>query len=183
MKFKKLFMASLIAMASLGANAGNYTLTGLLPGPLENPGSFTVTLNSPVADTAATLNFVLTGYGTLDGHNLWEDVLTLTINDVEIASGSFNLGGGGTSDQTFGTGSAVTKNHKDKDPGMNNGGQGGKTTVTGLTFNLLPGINTFKFEYSAIGPNNHGGQGLNDEGWGIASASVNTEVPESQNLQ
>lgn len=135
------------------------------------------TYESSVADAQATLNFVLSGFKSLDGFNSYQDVFTLTINSAEMYSGSFNLGGGGTSSTSFGSGTAVTLNEHGVNPGTNIGWNGGTTTVTGLKFNLLQGHNTFLFAYSAPGILNGGGQGLGDEGWGVKSAMVSA-VPE-----
>ena len=180
MKFKKTIVAALTTLA-LGAGSANaaYYLTGLVAGPVANPGSFTATVDASVADAAATLDFVLSGFRSLDGYNTYQDVLTLTVNGVETFTGSFNLGGGGASDTSFGTGTAVTVNENGVDPGTSIGWSGGTTTVTGLSFNLLAGVNTFNFAYSAPGIANWGGQTVKDEGWGIASASV-TAVPEPE---
>ena len=180
MNFKKTIVAALATLA-LGAGSANaaYSLTGLVAGPVANPGSFTATVDASVADAAATLDFVLSGFRSLDGYNSYQDVLTLTINGLQTFSGSFNLGGGGASDTTFGTGTAVTVNENGIDPGTSIGWAGGTTTVTGLSFNLLAGLNTFNFAYSAPGISNWGGQTVKDEGWGVASASV-TAVPEPE---
>jgi len=180
MKFKKTIAAALatLAMASGAANASS-SLTGLIAGPLANPGSFMATLDSSVADAQATLDFVLSGFKSLDGFNAYQDVFTLTINSAEMYSGTFNLGGGGTSSTTFGSGSAVTVNEYGLNPGTSIGWNGGTTTVTGLKFNLLQGNNTFLFAYSAPGLANGGGQGLGDEGWGVKSATVSA-VPEPE---
>jgi hypothetical protein len=185
MKFKKSITAVLavLAMASGAANAAT-SLVGLIAGPLANPGSFMATLNSSVADSQAKLDFVINGFRSLDGYNTYQDLFTLTINgDTASAqkwSGSFNLGGGGTSDTSFGSGTAVTVNQNGMNPGTAIGWNGGTTTVTGLTFNLLEGNNTFKFAYSAPGrANGMRGQGLGDEGWGIKTAMVSA-VPEPE---
>lgn len=172
MKIQKPLMAVLatLALSAGPAQAATYNLSGLQAGSLVNPGSFTATVNASAADVNAKLDFVLTGFSTLDGHNSYEDVFTLTINGGTPISGSFDLGGGGTSDLTFGGVTAVT---------TSSFGAGGTTTVSGLTFNLLFGVNNFVFAYSAPGPANGGGQGLGDEGWGIRSASV-TAVPEPE---
>jgi hypothetical protein len=176
MNFKNtLFTVAAATLLTLGsAQAATVSLIGLQNGPLNNPGSFTATLNSAVADSAASLTFVLNGYLSLDGNNIYQDVLTLDINGTPVGSSSFDLGGGGGSDATFGGAPAVTVS----------GGAwlGGTTTVTGLTFNLLQGLNTFTFTYTAPGYANSGGQGLGDEGWGIQSASVTTAVPEPESL-
>ncbi len=180
MKFKKAVLA-VLATAALGSGAANaaYSLSGLVSGPLANPGSFVAWVDASAADSAATLDFVLNGFRSLDGHNSYEDVLTLTINDTQTFSGSFNLGGGGTSDTLFGNGTAVTLNQNGVAPGTGIGWNGGTTTVTGLSFNLLAGHNTFKFAYSAPGLSNGRGQSLQDEAWGVASASVSA-VPEPE---
>ncbi len=183
MNTKKLLVVALVSLASLGSanvNAATVDLTGLQLGPLNNPGSFTLNFFSAVADSNASLDFVLKGYNTLDGYNDYQDLFTLTINGTQTFSGSFNLGGGGSSDAVFGSGSAVTLNELNVDPVLDIGRNGGTTTVTGLKFNLLSGNNTFNFAYTAPGfANGSSGQDLSDEGWGIASASV-TAVPEPE---
>ena len=55
-----------------------------------------------------------------------------------------------------------------------------QATITGLSFNLLQGVNTFLFAYTAPGPANGSGQSLADEGWGISSATITTAVPEPE---
>jgi hypothetical protein len=166
-----------LALSAGAANAANLSLSGLISDPIANPGSFVATLHSDVADPTAQLDFLLTGFLSLDGHNGYQDVFSLTINGTQTFTGSFNLGGGGWSDTTFGSGNAVTHNQHGVDPGQEIGWHGGTTTVTGLGFKLLQGIDTFAFGYSALGA--PAGQGLQDEGWGIASASVSA-VPEPQ---
>ncbi len=180
MKYRNIIAAAL-ATLTLGAGSAHaaYSLTGLIAGPVANPGSFTATVDASVADSEATLDFVLTGFRSLDGYNTYQDVLTLTINGLETFTGSFNLGGGGPSDTMFGSGTAVTLNSYGVSPGTSIGWSGGTTSVSGLSFNLLAGLNTFNFAYSAPGVNNWGGQSVNDEGWGIASASVSA-VPEPE---
>jgi hypothetical protein len=181
MNIKKLVLAGVMAATTFGvgvANAATYNLA--LPAfpaaGLETPGSFTVSLFSSVADSNATLDFVIQGYRTLDGNNQpsYQDIFSLDINGSTVGSGSFNLGGGGTSDNVFGTGTAVTSNTVSDYFLMPNAGQGGTTTITGLKFNLLGGqTNTFTFAYAGSS------QGIGDEGWSIASASV-TAVPEPE---
>ena len=179
MKFKASITAVLaaLAMASGAANAASFV--GLQSGPLKNPGSFNATLNSSVADSSAKLDFVINCFNTLDGFNTYQDLFTLTINGTQTFSGSFNLGGGGTSTTMLGTGTAVTVNQFGVDPLDGIGKHGGTTTVTGLTFNLLAGVNNFNFAYTAPGLANGNGQSLADEGWGIKSAMV-TAVPEPE---
>lgn len=162
----KLIVAAASALLSMGAaQATTTSLTGLVGGPLVNPGSFTATLNAPVADTNASLTFVVQGFNSLDGFNSYQDDLTLTINGNFVGTGSFDLGGGGGSSTSFG-GATVSVSS-------------GTATISGLNFSLLQGVNTFQFAYTAPGPSNGGGQGLGDEGWGIASATV-TAVPEPE---
>lgn len=164
----KLIVAAASALLSIGAaQATTTSLTGLVGGPLVNPGSFTATLNSSVADANASISFVIQGYNSLDGLNSYQDDFSLTINGNLVGTGSFDLGGGGGSSATFG-GVPVTVVTSAR-----------TATVSGLNFSLLQGANTFLFAYTAPGPSNGGGQSLGDEGWGIASASV-TAVPEPE---
>lgn len=181
MKLNKAVVALVTALTLTtgGANAA-YSLSGLVAGPVANPGSFTATVDASAPDSAATLDFVLNGFNSLDGRNSYQDLLTLTINDVQSFIGSFNLGGGGTSDTMFGSGTALTVNEYGSSPGTGIGWHGGTTTVTGLSFNLLAGLNTFMFAYSAPGQSNGlAGQSLSDEGWGVSAATVSA-VPEPE---
>ena len=179
MKLSKALLATSLALTGFCAQAATYNLSGLNAGSLQNPGSFTATVFASAADANAKLDFVLKGYLSLDGNNSYRDVLTLTVNGTQTQSGSFNLGGGGTSDTSFGDGTAVTVDQNGNNPGTGIGWHGGTTTVTGMHFNLLQGLNTFLFAYSAPGASNGRGQGLGDEGWGITSATV-TAVPEPE---
>lgn len=182
MAFSKALLAASLALTAFCAQATTYNLSGLNAGAIQNPGSFTATVFASAADANATLDFVLKGYLSLDGYNSYEDRLTLTVNGTQVQSGSFNLGGGGTSDLTFGGAPAVTVDQNNNNPGTGIGWLGGTTTVTGMQFSLLQGTNTFLFAYSAPGASNGGGQGLGDEGWGITSATVHavTAVPEPE---
>ena len=164
---KTLLAAAATTLLAFGsAHADTISLTGLQGGPLVNPGSFSTTVNAPVADSNASLTFVVQGYNTLDGLNSYQDDLTLTINGQVIGTGSFDLGGGGGSSTTFG-GAPVSVSSR-------------QATITGLSFNLLQGVNTFLFAYTAPGPANGSGQSLADEGWGISSATITTAVPEPE---
>lgn len=169
---KKLLSAVILALGFAAGSAKAYTfsLPGLPTGELTNPSTFTQTFNSAVADSAATLNFVLNGYRSLDGNNGYLDVFNLTINDVAIGNGAFDLGGGGSS-YWNGPGTVVSSS-----PGA---WGGGTATFSNVLFNLNAGINTFTFAYSAPGSGNGTGQSLGDEAWGIASASVSA-VPEPE---
>lgn len=179
MSIQKSLIAAVIVASSFtmgNANAATYNITSLLPvAPAEGfatPGYFSIDWLSAVADSNATLDFVVKGHNTLDGQNspAYQDDLTLTINSLFAGMGSFNLGGGGNSSPTFGTGTAFTSN---PDGPYFVGQPSGTTTITGVKFNLLAGLNTFKFAYSGHT------QGLGDEGWSISSASV-TAVPEPE---
>jgi PEP-CTERM motif len=184
MIFKKTVLAVLatVAMGSGAANAATGSLTGLVSDPLTSNGFFTATFQSWVADSAATLDFVINGYNSLDGHNPYEDRFTLTINGAQSFSGSFNLGGGGWSDTTLGTGTAVTLNDQGLDPVKSASMNGGTTTVSGLEFNLLQGVNTFLFAYDTVGPDQHPNQLTQYESWNIGSATVSSvsAVPEPE---
>ena len=164
---KTLIAAAATTLLAFGsAHADTISLTGLQGGPLANPGSFSTTVNAPVADSNASLTFVVQGYNTLDGFNAYQDDFTLTINGQVIGTGSFDLGGGGGSSTTFG-GAPVSVSSR-------------QATITGLSFNLLQGVNTFLFAYTAPGPANGSGQSLADEGWGISSATITAAVPEPE---
>jgi hypothetical protein len=169
MKFKKSFTAvlAILALGAGAANANTFALGSLPTAQMTNPGSFSSTFYSSVADASASLNFVLNGYRTLDGSSStahWDDLFTLSLNNAVIGSGYFRLGGGGSSSWTgTGTWTCTTCSIAQTNTG-------GSATFSGVTLGLLAGANTLRFAYSA--PEAPGGEGFANEAWGIGSASV-----------
>jgi hypothetical protein len=173
MNFKKALLAVIATTAiGLGAAQANTFAVGSLPtAQLTNPGSFSAMLFSSAADSAASLNFVLNGFRTLDGSSssaTWDDKFTLTVNDTVIGTGFFKLGGGGDSSWS-GTGSWACPTCSQAQNNV-----GGSVTFSGVVLNLLAGVNTIKFSYSA--PDAPAGEGFNNEAWGIGSASVTSRA-------
>lgn len=146
-------------------------------GALESPGAASYSFTSIA--TQATLSFELAGYATLDGNNAgYTDVFTLAVNGIDVFSGMFHMGGGGTSEVTlaptgttwsvYTTGCSTPNNCSASEiPSL-----GGYTNVS-LPITLAAGNNTLTFSYAG------GAQGLGDEGWGVNSLSV-TAVPEPE---
>jgi hypothetical protein len=99
---------------------------------------------------------------------LFTDIFTLTVNGVETLWGSFDMGGGGTSQALGPSGMSWTT--------TTNPGHGGSTHIS-LPISLFNNdLNTITFAYrTAYGPS----QGLADEAWGIGGYSV-TAVPEPE---
>jgi hypothetical protein len=160
-----LFLASVSAQAVVVLNdgvsgppyTGQYRATDT---------SQTVSFNAG-AGGASALSFDLIGGLSLDGVNFYEDDFTLTLNNVAIFKGSFDLGGGGSNSiftNTFGLAatSPVTVFF-----------QGGIVTISGIV-NLLAGVNTLGFGYASLGSGtgNAGFQGMGDESWAINNANV-----------
>ena len=153
--------ATALALGATAARA-DVLLSDTTP-PVERPvdTSFTETFDSLYAGVAA-LNFVLDGYGSLDGQNWYEDDFTLSLNGTPIIRGTWNLGGGGfdvvylgplgSSFQNIsGNGTDVTWN-------------GGHVNI-GSWLNLLGGSNTLTFNYHALTNDHAGWQDMGDEGW------------------
>jgi len=131
---------------------------------------------------ASVLEFELAGFKSLDGYkNCCTDTFHLWINDAEVFTGSFNMGGGGSNKILFNPlgGNAVTTTFNATDK-TNNSRQapkaGGVTRIT-LPVDLLTGTNQIFFNYTGRT------QSAIDEGWGITKASLtNVTVPEPSNL-
>ncbi len=139
-------------------------------GPLDG-GSVTEMINSPGSSAAgaAILTFDLIGYRTVDGINCCTDTFELSVNDSLLFSGGFDMGGGGSQFTNF------------IDPGvtivstMSNGISNGELTQFSVAHTLLPGNNTYLFDYGDM-------QGLGDEGWGLANISISADVSTTVNV-
>lgn len=164
--FKKSMVAVAIAALSTLANAANFDLVSTPTGELAIDGvSKTYTFDASVADPSAKLNFVLDLYRTVDGYNgYYLDVFSLVINNKLAFQGAYQGAGGqdGTTSIDFGAGSTVTATSS-------------TVTVSNLAFDLKQGTNTFSFNYVPF----TGTQGINDEAWGLQSASI-AAVPEPE---
>ncbi|MFT3987380.1 VPLPA-CTERM sorting domain-containing protein [Aestuariivirga sp.] len=147
--------------STTGGNTGD---TGIL-GQLYGDGtSATVAGVSPGAGTG-TLSFDLLGFRTLDGAaNGYTDTFTVSINGVDIFTGTFNLGGGGSDSYSGPVGTTVTGGTGSTDIGRD----GGTRTIT-IPFAILLGSNTITFSYSNL-------QSYDDEAWGLDNVSVTGEV-------
>lgn len=138
--------------ASAALLAGSSSPTGIL----SSPGSFTTTFFGGAG--AATVDFVIQAYLTLDGVNCCTDTFTFSVNNNALFQGAYNLGGGGADSTTIPapTGSTIAIVN----------GPGG--TITGsIPVTLINGINSVSFAYTGVS------QTTGDEGWGINSYAVN----------
>ncbi|MES2583348.1 MAG: PEP-CTERM sorting domain-containing protein [Pseudomonadota bacterium] len=170
MKLHKTLLG-LVATLGLGmgaAHANSFALGGLPTGQIENPGTFSTDFYSSAADASATISFDLAGYASLDGLNAYQDLFTLSINNVVLGSGSFNLGGGGSDFFTWTPGHSGTYVNS---PYVAWGG--GTVSFSGVVFGLNAGVNTVAFQYIPV---QAGPQGTGDESWGINQATVSSNV-------
>jgi hypothetical protein len=159
-------------LASAGAHAA-VLFSGPSSAPMATDQSYDVSFNAG-SGGLANLSFILNGLRSLDGQNFYEDDFTLSLNNVAILSGTFNLGGGGkdvvffapvgaTVDNVSGNGTAVTF-------------AGGQANIaTPLT--LAAGTNTLTFGYtSRAGSDGYAGfQALGDEGWATQDVLVTSD--------
>ncbi len=164
---------AITTVAAGGAQASTlYSAPGLNTQQVTNT-DYSVAFNAPAG--AANLSFVLDGYASLDGQNYYEDDFTLSLNNVAILKGTFNLGGGGNDVVFFqpfgstianvsGNGTAVTWN-------------GGHVNVSS-PINLIAGLNRLTFAYEALSAGHAGPQGWGDEHWGVSDINVTGGVPE-----
>lgn len=154
------FVAAGAQAATIYAAPGNVT---------EQELNTTYVVNFEGLAGPADLSFVLDGYSSLDGQNWYEDDFTLSLNNVAILKGTFNLGGGGndvvffqpigsTIDNVSGNGVDVTW-------------AGGHVNIS-TPLNLVAGQNTLTFAYDAMSDNHAGWQSWDDEHWGVSDIVV-----------
>ena len=131
---------------------------------------------------ASILEFDLNGFKSLDGYgNCCTDTFHLWVNNTEVFTGSFNLGGGGSNKLLFNPlgGKAVTTtfNATDKVKSSKQAPKVGGVTQISLPVDLFAGVNQIFFSYTGRT------QSAIDEGWGISKASlISASVPEPSNL-
>jgi hypothetical protein len=131
---------------------------------------------------ASVLDFELAGFNSLDGYkNCCTDTFHLWINDTEVFSGAFNMGGGGSNKVLLNPlgGKAVTTtfNATDKVNSSKQAPKAGGVTQITLPVDLLVGTNHIYFSYTGRT------QSAIDEGWGINKASLTSiTVPEPSNI-
>ncbi len=147
----------------IGPKYGGYVF-----GNVTSPGTTTV---------AAVLTFDLIGYGGLDGGwnqrvgtNDVSDFFTFTNYDDTYFTVSLNMGGAFAGTPIWGT--------TDPDVSLvsytdNGSGLGGLAQFK-VNFSLLPGVNTFVFQYSCCSPANGNGT---EEGWGLRNVMVTADLP------
>ena len=164
---------AITTLAAAGAEASTlYSAPGVDTQQVTDT-NYSVAFNAPAG--AANLSFVLDGYASLDGLNWYEDDFTLSLNNVAILHGTFNLGGGGndvvfsqplgsTIANVSGNGTAVTWN-------------GGRVNISS-PINLVAGLNTLTFAYESLSQGHAGQQGWGDEHWGVSNINVTGGVPE-----
>ena len=135
-------------------------------------GSAILSLLAPTA-TATALGFDLLGFRTLDGAgNCCTDTFTLSLNGVDLFSGSFNMAGGGDNLVTLNTVNAVVNVIA---PIF---GAGGTATFSIPALDLPAGLNTLSFAYANL-------QDFGDEAWGLDNVSLPgnvSAVPEASTL-
>lgn len=180
--FHKLFaaLAALALATAAHADTVVFDASGFDSGDVVTEHGFvTPTFASP--SSAGVVAFTLTGYGSLDGQNFYEDDFTLTVNGVAVLVGTFNLGGGGANVlYTSPTGTLVSGYETDPDSITR---AGGVLTFT-VPVTLWAASNEILFSYEALpAPDHAGPQGLGDEGWGLSDITVTAmPVPEPGSL-
>jgi len=147
--------------STTGGNTGDAGILGQLYGEGT---SATASGVSPGAGTG-TLSFDLLGFRSLDGaDNGYTDTFTVSINGVDVFTGTFNLGGGGSDSYSGPTGTTVTGGTGSTDITW----AGGTRTIT-IPFAILLGSNSITFSYTDL-------QSFDDEAWGLDNVSVTGEV-------
>lgn len=117
----------------------------------------------------ANLSVVLDGYSSLDGQNWYEDDFTLSLNNVAILKGTFNLGGGGNDVVYFQPVGSTIDNVSGN--GVDVTWAGGHVNISS-PLNLVAGQNTLTFAYDALSDEHAGWQSWGDEHWGVSNIVV-----------
>jgi PEP-CTERM motif-containing protein len=163
------------SLCFVGAQAATLYTLPLPTAPLVSPGSMPVTFNA--AAGAGNVSFEIQGYNTLDGDNGFIDIFHLSVNGVELFSGTWDLGGGGTNRILLNpNGATVTFTAATR------------TVDVSLPVSFANGSNAVTFAYDSPttfeGTSRAGPQGLGDEGWGLNSITITgnavTAVPEPE---
>jgi len=160
MKFSAILAGASLALMAASAHADVlFSLTGPTD-EVASPGEISAALDSAGGPGQAL--FTIKAFGSLDGANVPDgnsDVFTLTLNGVDILSGSWNLGGGGQNIVFFAPpGTTAVPQSVDF---------GGGTLKVATTLDLIKGTNTLKFAFATANP-----KGLTDEGWALQDVSV-----------
>ncbi|MET0383122.1 MAG: PEP-CTERM sorting domain-containing protein [Burkholderiaceae bacterium] len=165
---KQIALAAAALLATVGAQAavvasGTFGNVGL-----QSPGALSTTFNAPAG--AASVEFQLDGFSSLDGDNFYIDVFTLSLNGTSVFSGTWDLGGGGA-DEVLLAPSGATATFTSR-----------QTLDVVVPLSLLAGSNTLTFAYDSPlswqGIDRAGPQGPGDEGWGVGAYTVTAAVPE-----
>jgi hypothetical protein len=158
------------SMSTVSAEAASFLTAPSSTATMGTDSSADVSFTSPTAGLS-NLSFVLDGFRSLDGQNMFEDDFTLSLNGAAILSGTFNLGGGGNDvvffaptgasiDNISGNGTAITW-------------VGGQVNIA-TPLNLAAGVNTLTFAYASLGGADAGFQGTGDESWGTHDILIST---------
>jgi hypothetical protein len=175
MRFHATLAAAIMAAASLpAAGACAAVLLSDTAAPFERAvdTAFSETFTSLQAGSA-NLSFVLDGYASLDGQNWYEDDFTLSLNNVEILKGTWNLGGGGADFVYFAPVGATFANISGN--GTDVTWNGGHVNIA-TALNLAAGANTLTFNYHALTSDHAGWQDMGDEGWSAHNVVVTQEA-------
>jgi hypothetical protein len=141
-----------------------------------------ISWNLDATGGASILDVELAGFKSLDGYNnCCTDTFHLWLNNTEVFTGAFNMGGGGSNKILFNpnNGKAVTTtfNATDKLHSSRQAPKAGGTTKITIPVELLAGTNQIFFSYTGRT------QSAIDEGWGIKKASLTSvSVPEPSNI-
>ena len=177
-------LLSIVGIFSSTANASviyeDFSALGIQKSPAQIVWNLDTT--SDVGSGSAILDFELAGFNSLDGYNnCCTDTFHLWVNNTEVFTGSFNMGGGGSNKILFnpngGTAVTTTYGATDNVHSSRQATWAGGATQISLPIDLLTGINHISFGYSGYA------QGFLDEGWGVNLASVSkVSVPEPSNF-
>lgn len=129
---------------------------------LASPGSLSFSVAAGAGAGRATFDIV--GFLSLDGNNAWSDRFILSVNGLDILSGTYDLGGGGGNQTFFApVGSLIEA----QSYGLWNGG----LARFDVPLEFVSGTNIVRFRYEG------NGQGLGDEGWALANLEISGHAP------
>lgn len=165
---RQVLLAAALAASTAGAQAAGTVVFSTGPmAQAERPTDNNYNVKFKADAGPATLQFMIQGFDTLDGDNCCIDLFLLTVNDVHIFTGTWDLGGGGLDRTIYDTAGATVTTYPAR-----------QQVVISVPITLVQGRNRIQFTYSSPsqfeGTSRQGFEGLGNEGWAVGHVTVTT---------
>ena len=163
---RQVFVSAALACTALAAQAATVYASSPVAQP-ERPTDNAYNVKFKADAGPATLSFVIQGHDTIDGDNCCIDLFLLTVNDVHLFTGTWDLGGGGTNRTIFDSNGAQVTWYPTR-----------REVAITVPITLVQGRNRLQFTYESPsmfeGSARSGFEGIGNEGWSIGHITVTT---------